>query len=47
MPTFSGSHRDSERFLAALLGEAKPSEALQAAAEADDAEIASGRLSSR
>ncbi len=41
------TRRDSERFLAALLGEAKPNEALQAAAEAYDAETASGRLTSR
>jgi uncharacterized protein (DUF1778 family) len=41
------TRRDSERFLAALLGEAKPNEALQAAAEAYQGELASGRLESR
>jgi uncharacterized protein (DUF1778 family) len=41
------TRRDTERFLTALVGEAKPNEALQAAAEAYEADMSSGRLQSR
>jgi uncharacterized protein (DUF1778 family) len=41
------TRRDSERFVAALLGESKPNEALRSAAEEYREAVASGRLQSR
>lgn len=41
------TRRDSQRFVAALLGDAKPNEALRRAAEEYRDALASGRLESR